>query len=67
MTPREDTQYKQQHDEPVTEKPICVRFPQSVDTYLRGLDDQSQFIRDAVAKAIEEQADVACAARNPRF
>ena len=56
MSPREDTQYQQKHDEPVAEKPICVRFPQSVDTYLRGLKDRSQFIRDAVAKAIQDQS-----------
>ena len=51
--PKEDTQYQQKHDEPVAEKPICVRFPQSVDTYLRGLKDRSAFIRQAVAKAME--------------
>lgn len=57
MSPKEDTQYKQQGGEPTAEKPICVRFPQSIDDYLRGLKDRSGFIRDAVAKAIRENLD----------
>ncbi len=46
----EKTTYRfgQVHDEPVADKPICVRFPRSIDEWLRRQPDRSEVIRAAV-------------------
>lgn len=54
---KEFYRFGQVGEEPVGERPICVRFPQSIDEQLRAMPDRSAFIRKAVADALARSDD----------
>ncbi len=49
MSTDQPYRFSQSGDEPLDQKPICVRFPQSIAERLRAMPDRSDFIRRAVA------------------
>lgn len=52
MSSEKPYRFSQSGDEPLDEKPICIRFPQSAAAKLRAMPDRSAFIREAVLKAL---------------
>lgn len=41
--------------EPMAERPICVRLPKDLDEAVRALPNRTEFLRDAIARALKEQ------------
>jgi hypothetical protein len=41
--------------EPMAEHPICVRLPKDLDEAVRALPNRTEFLRDAIARALSEQ------------
>jgi len=39
----------------MAERPICVRLPKDLDEAVRALPNRTEFLRDAIARALKEQ------------
>lgn len=39
----------------LAERPLCVRLPKELDELVRNLPNRTEFLRDAIARAVKEQ------------